>query len=387
MTMRSLVSLISLVTSSSIALAFTVGAAQAQMTRAPKPALSVAVKVEAVAKELENPWALAFLPDGRVLVTERPGRLRIVSRDGKLSPPIPGTPMVVARNQGGLLDVALDPRFAETGIVYLTFSEPRDAGKNGTSLARARLVMANDGGRLEDVRVIFRQQPAWNSGYHFGSRIAIARDGSLFVTLGERNDARDEAQNPANHIGKVVRLDPGGTPHAGNPRLAGWAPENWSIGHRNPQSAAIHPTTGMLWTVEHGARGGDEINIPQAGKNYGWPVISYGREYSGRQIGSGTSKTEMEQPVYYWDPSIAPSGMAFYTSDVVPEWKGNLFVGSLVLTHLNRLVLDGDKVVGEERLLSDLGERIRDVRQGPDGALWLVTDNPDGRLLKVTAAR
>ena len=362
-------------------------ASQAQITNAPKPARSVAVKVETMTKGLEHPWALAFLPDGRMLVTERAGRLRIVSRDGTLSAPVSGVPGVASRNQGGLLDVALDPRFVETGTIYFSFAEPRSSSTNGTALARARLTLVGDSGRFEDVRVIFRQQPAWDSGHHFGSRIAIARDGSLFVTLGERNAARNEAQNPANHIGKVVHLNPDGSAHAGNPRLAGWAPENWSIGHRNVQSAAIHPGTGQLWTVEHGARSGDEVNIPEAGKNYGWPVISYGREYSGAKIGVGTQKEGMEQPVYYWDPSIAPSGMAFYTADLVPEWKGSLFVGSLVLAHLNRLVLDGDKVVAEERLLGDLNERIRDVRQGPDGALWLVTDDPNGRIFRVTAAR
>jgi glucose/arabinose dehydrogenase len=362
-----------------------VGPAAAESTQAPRPRTTVVPKVETIARGLERPWAMAFLPDGRILVTERPGRLRIVTRDGMLSPLVAGVPGVEARGQGGLLDVALDPRFTENGQIYLSYAEPRGGGGNGTSLARAKLVLEGASARLENVQVIFRQQPAWSSSFHFGSRIVFARDGSIFFTLGDRSDARNEAQSPANHIGKIVRINTDGTPHKDNPRRAGWAPEVWSIGHRNVQAAAIHPVTGKLWTAEHGARGGDEVNIPEAGKNYGWPVISYGREYSGGRIGSGTSKAGMEQPVYYWDPSIAPSGMAFYTGDLVPEWKGSLFVGALVLTHLNRLVLDGEKVVGEARLLTDVNERIRDVRQGPDGAIWLLTDAGNGKLLRLTA--
>jgi glucose/arabinose dehydrogenase len=242
-------------------------------------------------------------------------------------------------------------------------------------------------GRLEDVQVIFRQEPAYASPNHFGSRIVFARDGSLFVTLGDRYYLRDEAQNPANHLGKLVRLMPDGAPFPGNPKREGWRAEIWSIGHRNVQGAALHPGTGRLWTIEHGARGGDEINVPEAGKNYGWPVITYGRDYSYLKIGEGTAKPGLEQPIYYWDPSIAPSGAAFYTADLVPEWKGNLFVGALAGQALHRLVLDGETIIGEERLLGDLGERIRDVRQGPDGALWLLTDSPDGRVLRVAPAR
>jgi glucose/arabinose dehydrogenase len=361
---------------------------RAEQTKAPPPAETVPVKVDTITRGLVHPWGLAFLPDGRMLVTERPGRLRMVDRNGKLSLPIAGVPKVAAGGQGGLLDIMPDPRFPETGMVYMTFSEPRDGGRNATAVARARLVLdeAAGGGRLEDVKVIFQQQPAWSSSAHFGSRIAFARDGSMFVTLGDRYVARDHAQDPSSHLGKVVRLSADGTAYPGNPNLRGWAPEVWSIGHRNPQSAAIHPVTGKLWIVEHAARGGDEINVPESGKNYGWPVITYGRDYSGAKIGVGTFKEGMEQPIYYWDPSIAPSGMAFYTSDLVPQWKGNLFVGSLVLTHLNRLVLDGERVVGEERLLTNLDERIRDVRQGPDGALWLLTDSQEGRVLRVTAA-
>lgn len=359
----------------------------AEVSNAPKPKDSVSARAETIAKGLTHPWGMAFLPDGRMLVTERPGRLRVVTKDGKLSQPLTGVPTVWARWQGGLLDVALDPRFSENASIWLSFSEPRGSNTNATALARAKLVLSGDAGRLEDVKVVFRQQPAWKSDGHFGSRIAFARDGSIYLSLGDRVVAKDEAQNAANTIGKVVHINPDGTPAADNAKKTGWAPEIWSIGHRNVQAAVVHPETGRLWTVEHGAQGGDEINVPQAGRNYGWPVITYGRDYSGAKIGIGTSKEGLEQPVYYWDPSIAPSGMAFYTGDLVPEWKGSLFVGALALRHLNRLVLDGEKVVAEERLLTELGERIRDVRQGPDGALWLLTDSADGKVLRVTAGR
>jgi glucose/arabinose dehydrogenase len=366
-------------------------AAMAVQTKAPAPAQTVAVKAEPVATGLENLWSLAFLPDGRMLVTERPGRMRIVDPSGQVSPAIVGLPPIIARRQGGLLDVALDPKFADNQFIYFSFSEPRSSSDDGTSVARARLVAEPGarGGRLEDLRVIFRQDPPAGGNMHYGSRLAFAPDGRLFVTLGERFSHRDRAQTLDNHYGKVVRIEADGRVPSDNPFVGrvGARPEIWSYGHRNPQSAAIHPTTGRLWTVEHGARGGDEINIPVAGKNYGWPVISYGREYSGGKIGEGTAKTGMEQPLYVWDPSIAPSGMAFYTGDKVPEWKGNPFVGSLVQTHLSRLVLEGDRVVGEERLLTDLGDRIRDVRQGPDGFLYVATDAPDGRILRIVPRR
>ena len=362
------------------------GRAGAEQTRAPEPKDKSPVKVETVARGLVHPWALQFLPDGRMLVTERPGRLRLVTREGRLSQPIAGVPAVFATGQGGLLDVALDPSFATSGTLYLSYAEPRGAGTAGTTVARAKLVATSGGGRLDEAKVIFRQQPQTSGGLHFGSRIAIARDGNLFVTLGERYQ-RDRAQDLTAHYGKVVRITPDGGVPKDNPVRAGkdMQPEIWSHGHRNPQSAAIHPVTGKLWTVEHGARGGDEINIPQAGKNYGWPVITYGIDYSGTKIGEGTRKEGLEQPIYYWDPSIAPSGMAFYTGDLMPAWKGNLFVGALAGQHLARLVLDGETVVAEERLLEREGERIRDVRQGPDGALYLLTDHPEGRILRVTA--
>ncbi|MEZ5843401.1 MAG: PQQ-dependent sugar dehydrogenase [Hyphomicrobiaceae bacterium] len=361
-------------------------AAQVQ-TNAPPPEVRTGARAETVTDGLVHPWGLAFLPDGRMLVTERPGRLRIVAGSGRLGPAVPGVPAVSALNQGGLLDVAIDPEFARSGLVYLTFSEPRAGGGNGTSVARGRLVTEDERSRLEDVRVIFRQQPATGGGLHFGSRLAFAPDGRLFVTLGERYQ-KEHAQNLARHYGKVVRIAPDGSVPPDNPFVGrrGALPEIWSYGHRNPQSAAINPATGRLWTVEHGARGGDEINIPEAGRNYGWPVITYGIDYSGARIGEGQRKAGMEQPIYYWDPSIAPSGMAFYTGDRFPAWQGNLFVGALKDRMLVRLVIAGDRVVAEERLLEDLGERIRDVRQGPDGALYVLTDSRQGRLLRVTPA-
>ncbi len=360
--------------------------AAAVITDAPAPAKASRVKVETFAKGLDHPWGMQFLPDGRLLVTERPGRMRIVGKDGALSEPISGVPEVAAVGQGGLLDVLLAPDFAQTGTIYFSYGEPRGEGKNGTSAARAKLVLDGNGGRLEDVKVIFRQQPAANSGHHFGSRLVWARDGTLFITTGERNVLRPEAQNPANDIGKVIRIKPDGSIPDDNPKLPGWAPEVWSIGHRNMQGAALRPETGKLYTVEHGARGGDELNHPEAGKNYGWPIITYGIDYSGEKIGEGiTAKDGMEQAVYYWDPSIATSGLAFYTGDLFPDWKGNAFVGGLAGTQIARLVFDGDEVVAEETLLQDEGKRIRDVRDGPDGALWALTDDT-GEILRVTPA-
>ncbi len=341
-----------------------------------------AATVETVASGLENPWSLAFLPDGAMLVTERPGRLRIV-QDGVLSDPIANVPDVVAKKQGGLLDVALHPDFAKNRLIYLTFSEMREAGANGTSLARARL--SDDNKALENVEIIFRQEPAIKSGAHFGGRIAFAPDGNLFVTLGERYSQRDSAQDLGTDLGKVVHLTDSGKPAPGNPFIgkAGARPEIWSYGHRNPQGAAIEPSTGLLWTVEHGAQGGDEINRPEAGKNYGWPVITYGRDYSGEKIGEGTAKDGMEQPLHYWDPSIAPSGLTFYNGTKYPDWQGDLLVGALAGMKLVRLDIENGKVVGEEPMLEDLGERIRDVRTGPDGEVYLLTDNPEGRILKL----
>jgi aldose sugar dehydrogenase len=356
----------------------------ADITNAPRPYKKSLYKVEIVAQGLEHPWGLQFMPGGGMLVTERPGRLRIVTADGKVSAPVAGVPTVHARDQGGLLDVAIAPDFATSGTIYLSYSEPRALFSNGTSILRAKLVIDGAKARLDDATVIFRQMPSISGGHHYGSRIVITPDGSLFVSLGERYSQRDQAQNPGNHMGKVVRINPDGTGHAGNPRLPGWAPEVWSIGHRNIQGAALHPTTGQLWTTEHGAMGGDEMNHPEAGKNYGWPVITYGRDYSGAKIGIGTAKEGMEQPVYYWDPSIATSGLTFYSGDLFPAWKGNAFAGGLAGAHVARLIFLDGKVAAEEKLLADRGWRIRDVREGPDGALWVLTDEPKGHIVRIT---
>lgn len=340
------------------------------------------LKLVVLAGGLDHPWGLAFLPDGRWLVTERAGRLRTVSAGGELGPPLQGLPEVDARAQGGLLDVALDPKFADNRWVYWSYAEPGPGRSNGSSVARGRLA----GDRLEDVQVIFRQAPKLASTAHFGSRLAFARDGRLFITTGDRLFHRDLVQKLDNLIGKIVRIEADGQIPPDNPyvKTAGARPEIWSVGHRNPQGAALHPLTGQLWTHEHGPEGGDEVNVIEAGHNYGWPVITYGVDYgSGKKIGEGTAKPGMEQPVTYWVPSIGPSGMAFLTSDRYPGWKGSLFVGALRGQMLVRLELDGKRVVKEERLpLNEVG-RIRDVRQGPDGWLYLLTDHADGRLLRV----
>jgi glucose/arabinose dehydrogenase len=349
------------------------------------------LKPVTVAHGLQNPWSVAFLPDferdGRVLVTERAGRLRIVSREGRIGPALEGVPRVAAGGQGGLLDVVLDPRFVDNRFVYLSYSEPASQpgeDGNGTAVARARL----DGERLVDSQVIFRQRPKYAGNAHFGSRLVFDRGGRLFVTLGDRFNLRDAAQRLDNHIGKVVRIDPQGGVPADNPFVgrAGALPEIWSYGHRNIQGAALHPQTGELWTHEHGPQGGDEVNVDLAGANYGWPVITQGREYgSGRKIGEGTEKAGIEPAVTTWVPSIAPSGMAFVTGGRYPGWSGNLFVGALRAELLVRLELDGRRVVREERLLDTLFQRVRDVRQGPDGFLYLLTDSADGRLIRVEA--
>ena len=338
------------------------------------------LRLDTVAVGLENPWGMAFLPDGRVLVTERPGRLRIVATDGSLSAPLAGVPPVAAGGQGGLLDVALHPGFVDNQLVYLSYSEPGDGG-NSTAVARGRL----EGNALREVEVIFSQQPKFDSSAHFGSRLVFARDGTLFVTLGDRYKRRDDAQTLDNHHGKIVHINDDGSVPEGNPFAdrAGALPEIWSLGHRNLQGATLHPHTGELWTHEHGPSGGDEINISRAGNNYGWPVITYGEEYIGGSIGEGTHKDGMEQPLHYWVPSIAPSGMIF-VDERIPAWQGNLLIGSLKFDQLVRLELDGDKVVHEERLLDKaLGERVRDVAQGPDGAIYLLTDERKGRLLRL----
>jgi glucose/arabinose dehydrogenase len=341
--------------------------------------------VETVVGGLAHPWALAFLPEGNMLVTERPGRLRIATRDGKLTPALTGVPRVMAVGQGGLHDVIVDRNFQQNRTIYFCYAEPANGGGR-TALARARLV---DEQRLDQVRVIFRQEGPLSSGNHYGCRIAQAADDNLYLTMGDHFGPRDQAQNLANHIGKIVRIRPDGTVPSDNPFVgrAGAKPEIWSYGHRNSQGAALHPSTGKLWEHEHGPRGGDEVNIIEKGKNYGWPVIGYGIDYSGARIHEAASRPGMEQPVKYWVPSIAPSGMAFYRGDLFPAWRGNVLVGALASRLLVRLTLDGDKVTGEERLLDGLRERIRDVRVGPDGAIYLVTDNSAGRVLRVTPAK
>lgn len=338
------------------------------------------VRVTTIVDGLEHPWGLAFLPDGRMLLTERPGRLRVVNVDGSLSRPISGVPRVQARGQGGLLDVALHPQFAENGLVYLSFAEPGSGGA-GTSVARGRL----DGDALKDVEVIFQQSPKVDTGFHYGSRLVFDREGKLYVSSGDRG-MQDTAQDLTRGQGKLFKLNDDGTPVPGLPLAAreGTHPGVFSYGHRNIQGMALHPETGLVWTHEHGPRGGDEINVPRPGRNYGWPVITYGINYNGTTIGQGLkAKDGMEQPLHQWTPSIGASGLAFYTADRFPAWRGNAFVGALALTHLERLVLDGERVVDTEVLLDDWNERIRDVRQGPDGALYVLTDARNGKLAKV----
>lgn len=341
--------------------------------------------VQTFAGGLVHPWGLAFLPDGKLLVTERPGRMRIVSAEGQLSPPLKNLPEVWASGQGGLLDVITDRSFAQSRTIFFCYAE-RTSGGGRTAVARARL---NDGGgRLDEVKVIFRQEGPLSSGNHYGCRIAQAADGNLFVTLGDHYSHRDEAQNLANHLGKVIRIAGDGSAPSDNPFVGrdGAKPEIWSLGHRNEQGLAINPANGELWEIEHGPRGGDEVNVIAKGRNYGWPVIGFGIDYSGAKIHEATRKDDMEQPAKYWVPSIAPSGATFYTGKLFPKWNGSLFVGALAGRMLARLTVDGHAVTGEERLLQNLHERIRDVRQGPDGALWLLTDNSAGRILRVTPA-
>lgn len=356
---------------------------QGPATRSPTPAaLSDSVKVETVASGLDHPWGLSLMPDGRMLVTERAGRLRIVERDGKLSDPLTGVPTALASGQGGLLDVELDPAFATNKNIYLSYSESGPDGNAGTAVARARLT-ANG---LDSVRVIYRQVPKVRGGNHFGSRLVFAKDGTLFITQGDRFAYREQAQDLASGIGKVIRINSDGSipvdnPYVGKPPAR---PEIWSYGHRNIQAAALDPASGQLWTVEHGAAGGDELNHPEAGKNYGWPVITYGRDYDGQKIGVGAAREGMEQPVYYWDPVIAPSGMAFYTGTAFANWKGSILVGGLGATALVRLEMKDGAVVREVRYLGELHERIRDVQVAPDGTIYVVTDNTMGRVLRLS---
>ena len=361
----------------------TSGAVAAKLASPADSAPAVAqVKTITVASGLQSPWSMAFLPDGRLLVTERAGQLRIVATNGSVLMPLSGVPAVSSSGQGGLLDLALSPNFVQDRRIFFSFSEPVAGGLARTAVAHAILGDT----AISNVTVIFRQSPASSQSAHFGSRLVFAADGNLFVTLGERND-RTRAQELDNHLGKVIRIRPDGTVPMDNPfvGIAGALPEIFSYGHRNPQGAALRPQSLKLWVNEHGPQGGDEVNIAGSGKNYGWPIITYGREYgSGLPIGEGTSKTGIESPRYYWVPtSIAPSGMAFYTGAAVPAWQNSVFIGAMAGKALVRLSLSGDEVVAEERLLTELDERIRDVRMGPDGALYLLTDNSAGRLLKV----
>ena len=358
------------------------------LIRDPKfPSSAGDLSVETVARGLVHPWSLAFLPDGRMLVTERAGRMRIVTRNGQLSPPLKNLPTVFASGQGGLLDVILDRDFAQNRTIYFSYAEPFNRGGR-TALARARL--DNNETQLTDVKVIYRQQGPPSNGGHFGSRIVQANDGDLFVTNGEHLTDRDKAQTLDNDLGKIVHITPDGAPAPGNP-FAGRPdarPEIWSYGHRNPQGLAINPADGQLWEQEHGPMGGDEINLIQPGRNYGWPLVCYGVNYDGTPVGTGkATMAGVEDPLWHWTPSIAPSGMAFYTGKLFPKWNGSLFNGALKSEMLVRLELKGNKVVNEEPLLQGLHERIRDVRQGPDGALYLVTDNSSGRILRIAPAR
>ena len=342
-------------------------------------------RVVTLVRGLQNPWSLAFLPDGRALVTEREGRLRIIGKDWRLDPrPVEGLPEIVASGQGGLLDVVLHPQYEKNGWIYWSYNAP-GAGGWGTAMARGKL----QGGRMTDVQVLFSMEPKTRAGHHFGGRIVFDHKGFVYLTLGDRGDM-PRAQRMDDHAGSVIRLHDDGRVPADNPFVmqAGAKPEKFTLGNRNMQGAALHPRSGELWTHEHGPQGGDEINVMRAGRNYGWPVISYGVNYGiGTKIGEGTAKPGMEQPLLVWTPSIAPSGMAFYNSDAFPNWKGNLFVGALRDEMLVRLELEGDKVVRQERLIKGVIGRIRDVRVGPDGLIYLLTDEREGVVVRLEAVK
>jgi aldose sugar dehydrogenase len=358
-------------------------AAQAQKSLVTEQAR---IEVSTIAEGLDHPWGIAFLPDGSMLVTERSGALRRVYENGMLGSPIEGLPRVDARSQGGLLDVTLHPNFADNRVIYLSFSEPGEGG-NSTAVARAKL--SDDQNRLIDLRVIFSQRPKVDSTKHFGSRIVFDREGRLYVTLGERSydQFRGQAQDLKSDLGKIVRLNDDGSIPSDNPFVGrdDALPEIWSYGHRNVQAAAVNPESGKLWEIEHGPKGGDEVNISEPGKNYGWPVVSHGVNYDDTPVGSGRKEAPgMENPIYTWTPVIAPSGMIFYSGKTFPEWQGDLFVGGLRATSLVRLELDGEKVTGEERLLTDLGYRIRDVAESPNGDIVVITDEDNGRIIRIS---
>lgn len=337
------------------------------------------IKIETLAEGLNRPWGMAFLPDGRILVTERAGELRILSADGTLSQPLKGVPKVVAKGQGGLLDVALDPGFEENKLVYLSYAEAGEGGA-GTAVARGRL----EGDGLDAVQVIFRQTPKVSGRNHYGGRLEFAPDGTLFVTLGDRFKF-EPAQDLSGHIGKIVRINPDGSVPADNPFIGQneAQPEIWSLGHRNVQSAAIHPETGKLWALEFGPMGGDELNIPAPGGNYGWPAVSWGKHYGGDDIPNPPTRPEFADAVRHWTPVISPSGTTFYEGDAIPGWTGNLLIGGLSSEAIIRLTLDGEAVTGEERI--PIGVRVRDVKQGPDGSVYALTDERNGKVLRLTA--
>ncbi len=373
---------------SAVVLSMTSSSAQAQSGAIPSKSAATngSARAVIVAEGLDHPWAMAFMPGapaGRMLVTERTGKMRIVTSDGKVGAPLAGVPAVHAVGQGGLLDVVVSSDFAQSRTIYFSFAQPV-SGRARTAVASAQL--SADDSKIENVTVIFAQTDVVGGGAHFGSRIVIANDGTLFITTGERYSEKDKSQSLETHLGKVIRINADGSIPKDNPfaNTANARKEIWSYGHRNMQGAAINPTSGKLWTHEHGPQGGDEINVPLAGKNYGWPVIGYGIDYSGLRMHDSSVKTGMEQPIHYWVPSIAPSGMAFYTADRFPQWKNSLFVGALAGQHLARLRLDGERVVAEERLLGDLKYRVRDVRQGPDGFIYALTDDSNGKILRVS---
>ena len=355
-------------------------------TRAPGVTTQGTLTHNVIASGLENPWGLALLPDGNWLITEKPGRLRIVSAQGVIGAPITGVPAVDAKGQGGLLDVILSPDFTTDRVIYFSYAQPR-AGGNGTAVASARL--SDDNTRLENVKVIFASANTYPGDKHYGSSLAFGPDGKLYITLGERSDKpmRPDAQNLGTHHGKVVRINADGSVPADNPFVGreGALPQNYTYGHRNPQGIAIQPGTGAVWTIEHGTRGGDELNLIKPGNNYGWPIAAYGIEYNGDVIPNTVREVEgTVQPVYYWDPVIAPGGMTFYEGTMFPEWNGNILAAGLASKHLARLVIENDRVVGEQRLLSGLGERIRDVAVAADGSVWVITDEENGKLVRLS---
>ncbi|MFL5283374.1 MAG: PQQ-dependent sugar dehydrogenase [Rhodopila sp.] len=341
------------------------------------------IRVDVIARGLDHPWCLAFLPDGRMLVTERPGQLRVITRDGRASAPVQNVPTVYAHGQGGLLDVALDPDFTVNRLVYLSYAEPGPNDTASTAVARGQLNQAATA--LDNVTVIFRQEPKVPGGNHFGSRLAFAPDGMLFISTGERFKF-EPAQDLSNDLGKIVRIKRDGSIPPDNPFVGkpGARPEIWSYGHRNVQGIAIDPRTGLLWADEFGPRGGDELNIPQAGHNYGWPLVSAGKHYDGRLIPDPSTRPDLAAAVYQWTPVISPSGMVFYTSNLFPGWRGDILIGGLSAQGIVRVTLDGNRVRGEHRI--EVGQRIRDVAQGPDGAVYALTDQTDGEILRLSPA-